>query len=152
MGIEATLTVIPRSEMKKRQRSANLPEFLLHKSWSELQQALDEIGGVVGKALRGNEPIPDDSADEDDDLDDLDDDDFDSELIDVPPALVKKINTALAKISDERLLGVVAEQRKGSGGRLHKREQGDIIAAFETLKSAYRQAATADAYLRIFIG
>src|SRR6185437_4597163 len=128
MGIEATLTVVPRGVVRKKRRASDLSRFDLYKEWNELDSALEEIGRPVCLALRGDRPAPDDEE-------------ADCELILVPPALVKRISKALGAVSDDRLLAVIHEQRKRIGWRLRKYEHKYALAAFETLKAAYGLAA-----------
>src|SRR5262245_9039619 len=108
MGIEAIITVIPRSEYGKRHRAGDLPRFELTE-WRDLDGALEEIGKPVSMALRGKQP-----ASEDEDLD--------CDFVVVTPALGKRISKALSTIPDEKLLEVIHRQRRKNGWRLRKYE------------------------------
>jgi hypothetical protein len=46
MGIEAIITVVPRSEFRKRPRKRDLPTFELN-AWGDLDGALEEMGKPV---------------------------------------------------------------------------------------------------------
>jgi hypothetical protein len=139
MGIEATITVVPRSEARKKHRTPKLPRFELYKEWDELDSALETLGSPACMALRGNKPTPDDEE-------------WECQFFLVPPALVKRISKALRAISNDRLLAIIHEQRKKIGWRLRKYEHKEKISVFETLKAAYALAAKKNAYLQVFIG
>jgi hypothetical protein len=139
MGIEAVLTVVPKTEFRKRPRRPDLPRFDLHKEWSGLRLALEEIGRPASLALSGNDG-------------EGENDDSDFELIIVTPALAKKIDKALQAKRDDELLALIDERRKSWGGRLRKSEHKYQLAAFEIVKAAYRLAASTDAYVEVFIG
>jgi hypothetical protein len=139
MGVYATITVVPRSEIRKKRRSPDLAQFELYKEWWELQPALDEIGGLAGKALRGRSLIPDGE-------------DADCQFSLVSPTMVKRISKALGAVSDDALLATIHKQRRKTGWRLRKYEHGEKLEAFKTLKDAYRLAARKDAYVEVFIG
>src|SRR5262245_16661814 len=102
MGLDATITVVPRSEVRKKQRAAKLRKFELYREWHELDCALEKIGGPARLALRDNTPTPEDELD-------------DCELFLVPPALVKKISKALDTVPGTKLLEIIHEQRRKSG-------------------------------------
>ncbi len=131
MGIEAIITVVPRSEFRKRPRKQDLPTFELN-DWGDLDAALKEIGKPVGMALRGNKPEY-----------------LDWGFIIVTPALAGKISKALSTIPHEQLRTVIHEQRKKHGWRLRKYEHQSVLAAFKMLKDAYQMASEQGAYLEI---
>jgi hypothetical protein len=139
MGIDATLTVVPRNEMRKKQRSRDLPRFELGREWNELDGALEGIGPPASLALRGNQS-------------ESDMEDMDADFFSVPPALVKRISKALAAVSDDQLLEAIHQERKKTGWRLRKYEHKRWIAAIETLRDAYRTASEQDAYVQVLIG
>lgn len=139
MGIDATLTVVPRNEVRKKQRSPDLRRFELYREWNELDHALEKIGPPASLALRGNQS-------------ESEMEDMDAELFLVPPALVKKISKALAAVSDHKLLEVLHEERKKTGWRLRNYEHKGWIGILETLKEAYRLASKQGAYVEVFIG
>ena len=145
MGIDATLTVVPRGQVRRKERAADLTQFQLYRDWHELRGALEAMGRPASLALRSNSPGSE-----------LDESEV--ELILVPPALVKKIDAALRTIPVERLLAAIRERRKAlgrqlkSGWRLRKYERESKVAAFDTLRVAYARAAKQDAYLEVFIG
>jgi hypothetical protein len=135
MGIEAVITVVPRSEYRKQPRKQDLPRFEIVQ-WGDLEDALEEIGKPVSMALRGKPPFSD-----------YEDPDYNFFI--VTPALAKKISKALSTIPNEKLLAVIHEQRKKHGWRLRKYEHKYALAAFETLKQVYQMAARQGAYLEI---
>jgi hypothetical protein len=139
MGIEATLTVVPRNEVRLKRRSPGLSEFELYKEWNELDRALEKMGTPASLALRGNQS-------------DAEMEDMDAELFLVPPGLVKRISKALDAVSHEKLLAAIHEERKKTGWRLRKYEHKGRIAIFERVREAYRVASKKNAYLEIFIG
>jgi hypothetical protein len=134
MGVEAMITVVPRSEYRKRRRKQDLPRFEIVQ-WGDLEDALEEIGTPVRMALRGNQPVSHQ--------------DPDYNFFIVTPALAKKISKALSTIPHEELLAVILEQRKKHGTRLRKYEHKYALAAFETLREAYQMASRQGAYLEI---
>jgi hypothetical protein len=131
MGIEAIITVVPRSEYRKQPRNRDLPKFELN-AWGDLDGSLEAIGKPVSMALRGNKPEY-----------------LDSGFVIVTPALARKIGDALTMISHEQLLALIREQRKKHGWPLRKYEHKRILAAFEMLKDAYQMASQQGAYLEI---
>jgi hypothetical protein len=139
MGIDATLTVVPRNEARRKQRSPDLPRFELYREWNELDRALEKMGPPASLALRGNQS-------------ESEMEEMDAELFLVPPTLVKKISNALAAVSEEKLLVAIHEERKKTGWRLRKYEHKGWIAILETLKEAYRLASKQGAYVEVFIG
>lgn len=136
MGMDATITVLTANERRKTPRPPGLPEFELGSDWPDLESALQELGGPAGLALRGSKPVLEEELDTDD-------------FFVATPALVKRINAALGEVADAELLEVIHRQRKGSGHPLRKYEHKGLLAAFDTLKAAYRLAARKGAYLEI---
>ena len=138
MGLNAYLTVIARSEYRKypRVHPAALAQFDLNRGWMPLELALRTMSSPLDLALRGDRPTVEEFED-----------DWDAYDAFVTPAVVRKINTALAGVSDEELIAAL----KSVGFAQRKREYAEHLACFKELKSAYQAAAKHDAYLRIFI-
>jgi len=134
--MDATITVLTASERRKKPRPPGLPQFDLGRAWSDLESALQELGGPAGLALRGSKPVLEEEFDMDD-------------FFVATPAQVKRINAALGKVADAELLEAIHRQRKEIGPPLRKYEHKGLIAAFDTLKAAYRLAARKGAYLEI---
>jgi hypothetical protein len=147
MSIEATLTIMPPTELRKFKkdprkyvRPKEIEQFDLYGYWSDLDEALVTFGEPLKFTIMGADRCNWDERDEDEEMDTVWD-------ADVSPALVKKISRALAKITDEKLLAAL----KQAGIKLRKYEQKDYLGVFETLKSAYRKAAKNGAYVCVFI-
>ncbi len=98
--------------------------------------ALQTMPAPLGLALRGNRPTVEGFED-----------DWDAYDAFVTPALVRRIDAALAGVSDEAFLAAL----KAAEWSLRKRDHAQHLAEFGVLKAAYREAAERDAYLRIFI-
>ena len=136
MGVDVTITVLTASERRKARRPPGLPTFDLGRAWPDLDSALRELGGPAGSALRGSKPALEDEFDAGD-------------FFVATPAQVKRTDAALGKMADAELLEVIRRQRKEIGQRLREYEHKGLIAAFDTLKAAYRLAARKGAYLEI---
>ncbi|MBL8797126.1 MAG: hypothetical protein JNM56_24710 [Planctomycetia bacterium] len=138
MGLNANLTVISRGDFRKYPRVSPTPlaEFALNKGWTPLELALRGMPKPLSLALRGDRPT----------LEEFEDD-WDAYDAFVTPGLVRRIDVALAGISDADLIAAL----KTLGFARRKREHPEYIAFFGLLKAAYREAAKRDAYLRIFI-
>jgi hypothetical protein len=138
VGLNATLSVITRKEFRKypRVNPAVVAEFDLAKGWAPLEAALRTMPSPLNVALRGNRPAVEEFED-----------DWDAYDAFVTPALVRRISTALAGVSDDELITALKSVRFAQ----RKRERAEHLAFFEQLKAAYRTAVKRDAYLRIFI-
>jgi hypothetical protein len=138
VGLNAYLTVIARSDYRKfpRVNPTPLAEFALHKGWTPVEAALHGMPKPLGLALRGDRPT----------LEEFEDD-WDAYDAFVTPALARKIDAALARVSDDEFIAAL----KAAGWSLRKREFAEHLAAFGMLKAAYREAAKRGAYLRVFI-
>lgn len=136
MGMDAAITVLTAAERRKTPRPPGLPTFELGSDWPDLESALQELGGPAGQALRGSKPVLEEEFDAGD-------------FFVATPAQVKKISAALGRVADAELLEVIHRLRKATGWRLRKYEHKGLVAAFETLKAAYRLAARKGAYLEI---
>jgi hypothetical protein len=138
VGLNASLSVIARSEFRKYPRVNPTPlvDYELYKEWNSLELALRIMPTPLGLALRGNRPTVEEF-----------DDDWDAYDAFVTPGLVRRVSEALAGVTEDELVSALKEQ----GFASHKAERTGYLAAFRTLKAAYREAAKQDAYLRIFI-
>jgi hypothetical protein len=138
VGLNATLSVITRKEFRKYPHTnpAVVAEFDLWKGWGPLESALQTMLPPLNLTFRGNRPTVEEFED-----------DWDAYDAFVTPALVRRISAALAGVCGEELIAAL----KSVGFAHRKREHPEHLAAFETLRAAYREAAKRDAYLRIFI-
>jgi hypothetical protein len=141
MALDATLTVIAASEYRKSVADPHyIPKsgakFELYRDWHTLDSALNKIGAPVSLAMRGNRPGPF-----------AFDEDWDAYFSHATAGLVKKIDKALGKVSDEEFLAALRE----AGWRFRKRDEGSHLGSLETVKAAYRAAAKKSACLQILI-
>lgn len=164
MGLVASLEVVPAAAFKRHKRAleklevpAGAPSFSLDKAWLQFHTTLRAMprpfclaisgdhaayGRLEGGLVRaqGEEP----SDDEDETEDEMGDDFY---LGYASPALVQKVDQALRKLTEEKMLAAVkaAGWSLGTGGKKY------YGTAFQELKKAYRAAAKKNDALQVLI-
>jgi len=147
MSIEASITVMPPQELRKWKKDPKnyvFPkrikqfEFELYHFWGDFDDALVHLGEPLQFAIMGMNRAEWDEPDEE--MDTV----WDAYI---PPAMVKKIERALSKISDEAFLAALNQ----SGTKLRKRQYREFLEVFSTLKAAYRAAAKKKSYVCVLI-
>ncbi len=143
MGVIASLTVIPADRLNKTmtyfKRGARIPSsdkyrFYIDKAWIDFHEAFKELPEPLPFAVMG----PDFKKMEQE---------VELDFIIISPALVKEVNLALKKLSEEKMIAalkkkaIVSRYSKGSYQRYY----------FGVFKKAYRMAAKESAGIAVLI-
>jgi hypothetical protein len=164
MGLVASIQIVPAAVFKRHKSAleelevpAGAPSFWLDKAWLQFHTTLRAMpkplclaisgdhsacGRLEGGLVRAQGEEPGD--DEDESEDELGDDFY---LGYASPALVQKVNQALGKLTEEKMLAAI----KGAGWSLGTGGKKYYGTAFRELKKAYRAAAKKKDALQVII-